>query len=188
MVLLITLNPLLQLFFVSCYQVSSINGLQWFVCFLVHPILLIIYFRYLNKSYSRSLFLTFDFVHIKTIRNNWSNQRDSECTFVQIFNINTPVKGIRLNDEYSFPLTHNDSRSAFLAKVVEWLDIWKKLPGKYGKLSAQAFNSFRHACILLPKFVNHLIGNSGFTYVLSSRLLNDTIEHHFGLYRMMSSV
>ena len=51
MVLLITLNPLLQLFFVSRYQVSSINGLLWFVCYLVHPILLIVYFRYLNKSY-----------------------------------------------------------------------------------------------------------------------------------------
>ena len=32
---------------------------------------------------SRSLFLIFDFVHIiKTIRNNWLNQRDSECTFI----------------------------------------------------------------------------------------------------------
>ena len=36
------------------------------------------------------------------------------------------------------------------------------------------------------EIVNHLAHNCGFDYVLTSRLQNDPIEHHFGLYRMMS--
>ena len=38
----------------------------------------------------------------------------------------------------------------------------------------------------LPKIVNFLTGNRQFQYVLSYRLQNDPLEHHFGLYRMMS--
>ena len=34
--------------------------------------------------------------------------------------------------------------------------------------------------------VNHLTQDCGFSYVLSSFLQNDPLEHHFGLYRMMS--
>ena len=36
------------------------------------------------------------------------------------------------------------------------------------------------------EIVDHLTHNCGFDYVLTSRLQNDPIEHHFGLYRMMS--
>ena len=34
--------------------------------------------------------------------------------------------------------------------------------------------------------MNYLTGGCGFSYVLSSFLQNDSIEHHFGLYRQMS--
>ena len=57
---------------------------------------------------------------------------------------------------------------------------------KRGRLSPQTFTSFCHFCIALPCIVNHLTGNCGYSYVLSSFLQNDPLEHHFGLYRMMS--
>ena len=43
----------------------------------------------------------------------------------KIFNVGTPNKGIRLNDEFSMPLLNNDKRFQFLSDVVRWLDEWK---------------------------------------------------------------
>ena len=83
-------------------------------------------------------------------------------------------------------LQSNDIRFVFLSDVVKWLDEWRTLPQKHGKLTAQTFTSFRHLCIVLEGIVNHLNKNCGFAYVLSSFLQNDPIEHHFGIYRMMS--
>ena len=57
---------------------------------------------------------------------------------------------------------------------------------KTWKLSPQTFTSFYHSCLALIEIVNRLTQNCGFDYVLISRLQNDPIEHHFGLYRMMS--
>ena len=104
----------------------------------------------------------------------------------KIFNVGTPNKGVRLNDTDSQPLRNNDTRFIFLSRVVEWLDFWKSMPGKHGKLTCQTFTSFRHSCICLQNTVNILTGPCQFAYVLSSFLQNDPIEHHFGLYRMMS--
>ena len=78
-------------------------------------------------------------------------------------------------------LQSNDIRFVFLSDVVKWLDEWRTLPQKHGKLTAQTFTSFRHSCILLEGIVNHLTKNCGFAYVLSSFLQNDPIEHHFGI-------
>ena len=103
-----------------------------------------------------------------------------------IFNVNTTHKHIRLNDEYSRPLERNDVRFTFLKLIANWLDCWRCRQGKHGKLSPQTFNSFSHSCLALIEIVNHLTQNCGFDYVLKSRLQNDPIEHHFGLYRMMS--
>ena len=80
----------------------------------------------------------------------------------------------------------NDKRFQFLSDVVTWLDEWKILPNKHGKLTAQTFTSFRHSCIVLEEIVNHLTKNCGFTYVLSVLIQNALIEHRFGIYRMMS--
>ena len=108
------------------------------------------------------------------------------CNVWKIFNINTPNKGILLKDKFSIPLTNNDTRFSFLQRVVDWVECWRAMPDKRGKLSPQTFTSFRHSCIALPSIVNHLTGNCGYLYVLSSFLQNDPLEHHFGLYRMMS--
>ena len=102
------------------------------------------------------------------------------------FNINTPNKGIRLNDELSLPLVNNDPRFHYLGRIVDWFDRWKTFPEKTGKLSTQTFTSFRHSCLALPKIVNHLTHNRGFSFVLSSFLQTDPLEHHFGLHRMMA--
>ncbi|KAI6655366.1 hypothetical protein LOD99_2201 [Oopsacas minuta] len=108
------------------------------------------------------------------------------CNVWKLFNINTPNKGILHKDEFSVPLTYNDIRFMFLQRVVDWAECWRVMPDKRGKLSPQTFTSFRHSCIALPCIVNHLTGNCGYSYVLSSFLQNDPLEHHFGLYRMMS--
>ena len=83
-------------------------------------------------------------------------------------------------------LTEDDWRFSFLNLISKWLDRWRSTNDKDGKLSPQTFVSFRHSCITLPLIVSHLIKNCDFSYVLSSRLQNDPIEHQFGLYRMMS--
>ena len=62
----------------------------------------------------------------------------------------------------------------------------KNLPKKTGKLTTQTFTSFRHSCIAITSIINHLIQHCDFTYVLTSFLQNDPLEHHFGLYRMMA--
>ena len=102
----------------------------------------------------------------------------------KIFNVNTPVKGIHLRDEYSLPLTNNDARFGFINHLVAWLDHWEHFP-ESGKLSKQTFTSFRHPLISLNKIVNHFTESCGFDYVLTSFLQNDPLEHHFGLYRRM---
>ena len=104
----------------------------------------------------------------------------------KIFNINTTHKHIRLNDEFSKPLEHNDERFTFLKLIANWPNCWRCRQGKHGKLSPQTFTSFSHSCLALIEIANHLTQNCGFDYVLTSRLQNDSIEHHFGLYRMMS--
>ena len=95
-------------------------------------------------------------------------------------------KHIRLNDEYSKPLKYVDERFTFLRLVTSWLERWRYRQGKHGKLTCQIFTSFSHSCLALMEIVNHLTHNCGFDYVITSQLQNDPIEHHFGLYRMMS--
>ena len=76
--------------------------------------------------------------------------------------------------------------SGFLKRVIDWTECWKALLDKNGELSSQTFTSLRHSCIALSAIVNHLTQDCVFLYVLSSFLQNDSLEHHFGLYRMMS--
>ena len=104
----------------------------------------------------------------------------------KLFNINRPNKNIRLNDDISEQFYYNDFCFGFLAKLVDWLDNWKSLPEKDGKLSAQTFTSIKHSCLALPRIVNYLAKECRFTYFLTYFLQTDTLEHHFGLYRMMS--
>ena len=53
-------------------------------------------------------------------------------------------------------------------------------------MPAQTLTSFKHSCLELPKILNYLNEHRQFKYVFSSRLQNDSLEHHIGLYRMMS--
>ena len=103
------------------------------------------------------------------------------CQFWKLFNVNTPWKGVRLNDRDSLPLVQDDPRFNFTSTLVRWLEYWRSLPFTRGKLTAQTFASFRHSSIALPKLVEYLTGECGFSYVLSSFIQNDPIEHHFGL-------
>ena len=56
-------------------------------------------------------------------RNNTPEFVDILLTVWRLFNVNTPFKGIRLNDHFSEPLTFNDERFLFLTRVVFWLDL-----------------------------------------------------------------
>ena len=94
------------------------------------------------QDYSRLKFKTNTADFVTIISNIW-----------KIFNINTPNKGIRLNDELSHPLVNNDSRFQYLGRIVDWLDQWKTFPEKSGKFTTQTFTSLRHSCLALPKIV-----------------------------------
>ena len=66
---------------------------------------------------------------------------------------------------------------------------WKILSctGKAGKLSSQTFASLIHTTKVIPKIINHLTSDEcGFSYVLTGFLQNDSLEKHFGVYRLMS--
>ena len=123
------------------------------------------------KDYSRLKFKTNTADFVTIISNIW-----------KIFNINTPNKGIRLNDELSHPLVNNDSRFQYLRKIVDWLDQWKTFPEKSGKLTTQTFTSLCHSCLALPKIVNHLTQNRGFYFVLSYFLQTDPLEPGCPIY------
>ena len=53
-------------------------------------------------------------------------------------------------------------------------------------MSTQTFTSLKHACLVLPQITNFLTETCGYSYLLTSFLQTDPLEHHFGLYRMMS--
>ena len=126
---------------------------------------------------------------LHAIRENLSSQTSEFISLItniwKISNVNTPNKGFRLNDTNSMSLRNNDVRFSFLSKVVEWLDNWKMMSGKLGKLSSQTFTIF-DILVLHSNTVIILTGSRGFTYVLSSFLQSDPLEHHFSLHRMMS--
>ena len=86
----------------------------------------------------------------------------------------------------SAPLCLNDSRLLFLKNFVSWLECWRALPTANGKLSPQTFKSFIHTCKALPLLLELICTKYGFKYLLTSRIQNDPLEHHFGLYRQMS--
>ena len=105
----------------------------------------------------------------------------------KIFNVSTPQKGTRLNEEFSKPLIRDDPRFSFLQRIVFWIDAWEVTTRtNKASLSRQTFTSLRHSCLTLPLIINHLTINCGFSYVLTTFLQNDPLEHHFGLYRQMS--
>ena len=60
----------------------------------------------------------------------------------EIFNVNSQMKGKRLRDSLPNPLIKNNECFYFLDKVVQWLDTWKLLPGKVGKLTFQPYQEF----------------------------------------------
>ena len=107
-------------------------------------------------------------------------------TIWDIFNVNWVGKDIRFNNPNLAPLRSSDQRLSFLEKVVKWLDTWRAIPTSNGKLTLQTFTSLKHTCIALPLLVRRLTVECGFEYLLTSRIQNDPLEHHFGLYRQMS--
>ena len=89
----------------------------------------------------------------------------------KIFNVSTPQKGTRLNEEFSIPLIGDDTCFSFLQRIVFWFDAWEATT-KTNKalLSRQTFTSLRHLCLALPLIIRHLTTNCGFSYVLPTFL------------------
>ena len=54
----------------------------------------------------------------------------------KILNVNAPTKGIPLRDNLSLSLTYNDSMFTFLSRIVHWLEHWKNIPAKFGKIES----------------------------------------------------
>ena len=85
------------------------------------------------------------------LQNELSNQEYQNNThdFVEIilqlwrlFNIYSPLRGKRLNDDMSRPLTYQDERFSFFTSVVIWFETWLALPRKVGKLSKKSVHQF----------------------------------------------
>ena len=93
---------------------------------------------------------------------------------------------IGFNDEMSAPLCLNDSRLLFLKNFVSWLECWRALPRANVKLSPQTFKSFIHSCKALLLQLELIWTKYGFKHLLTSRIQNDPLEHHFVLYGQMS--
>ena len=90
-------------------------------------------------------------------------------------------KNIRSKDDYSAPIYPADFRLQSLNNVASWLGSWVNLPFVSGKLTPQTITSFRHTCEALPLLVKELIENCGYQYLLTARIQNDALEHHFGI-------
>ena len=126
-------------------------------------------------------------------KNNISNQTSQFISLITRFwkmcNIHSPGKDIRLRDPDSRVFTLQDERFEFFSRFVSWLQDWKTLNcfGRDGKLSSHTFISLIHTCRVLPRIVNYLTSDAcGFSYVLTGFLQNDSLEKHFGVYRLMS--
>ena len=68
---------------------------------------------------------------LRIIDDSRKNTSDFICILLslwKIFNINTPFKGIRLNDSLSNPLILNDERFIFLTRIAFWLQALEALP------------------------------------------------------------
>ncbi|KAI6658772.1 hypothetical protein LOD99_15097 [Oopsacas minuta] len=68
------------------------------------------------------------------------------CNVWKIFNINTPNKGILHKDEFSVPLTYNDTRFMFLQRVVDWAECWRVIPDKRAGYSVHAYYKHSTKC------------------------------------------
>ncbi|KAI6651128.1 Transposable element P transposase [Oopsacas minuta] len=68
------------------------------------------------------------------------------CNVWKIFNINTPNKGILHKDEFSVPLTYNDTRFMFLQRVVDWAECWRVMPDKRTGYSVHAYYKHSTKC------------------------------------------
>ena len=95
-------------------------------------------------------------------------------------------QNIRFKDDYHAPIYPADFRLQYLNNVVSCLDNWVNLRFVYGKLTPQTLPSFRHTCEALPLMLKQLTENCGYQYLLTVRIQNDALEHHFGFYRQMS--
>ena len=128
-------------------------------------------------------------------RNNISNQTYQFISLINRFwkmcNIHSPGKDIRLRDPDLKVFQLEDDRFVFFSKFVSWLQDWRNFScsGRAGKLSSQTFISLIHTCQVIPKIVIYLTSfcfDCGFSYVLTGFLQNDSLEKHFGVYRLMS--
>ena len=138
------------------------------------------------KVFDESTMAAISLLNILTHNNQTHDFINIMVKLWKIFNINRPNKDLRFKDDFSRVLIHNDSRLGFITRIVYWIDAWKALPGKEGKLSPQTFTSLKHSCLALTFLVNHLTSECGFKYLLSYFFQTVPIEHHFGLYRMLS--
>ena len=88
------------------------------------------------------------------------------------------MKDIELKDEYLKKHENNHVRFSFLSKLIDWLNCWLLRSARVEIVSTN-FTSLTHSCLALAKIVNYITMHRQFNYILSSRLENDPLEHHF---------
>ena len=136
---------------------------------------------------------TYNAVLLYNEKNCISNQTYQFISLITRFwkmcNIHSPGKYIRLRDPDLKVFKLQDDRFVFFSMFVSWLQDWKTFScsGRAGKLSSQTFTSLIHTFQVIPKIINYLTSDDcGFSYVLTGFLQNDSLEKHFGVYRLMS--
>ena len=93
-------------------------------------------------------------------RNYISKTKSAEFTSIivslwKLFNVSTPHKGTRLNEEFSNALIRDDPRFSFLQRIVFWIDSWELTTRtNEASLSRQTFTSLRHSCLTISLTYN----------------------------------
>lgn len=105
-----------------------------------------------------------------------------------VLNVKTPSKGIRLNNRLQQPLTNKtlDERKMFLTDFLVWLEQWKTINAKSGKLSPQTFTALRHTTQGIIQLAEYCIKELNWDYILPGKFQTDVLESRFGQYRQLA--
>lgn len=119
---------------------------------------------------------------------NTSNFIEIILKWWKIFNIKSPKKGVRLNDDWQKPFSSlNDERFIFLDKFSEWLDIWHNTAGT-ASLTNETYTALSHSTKVMKEIITYLLNfeEIKFNYILPGKFQSDLLEQRFSQYRQMS--
>lgn len=119
---------------------------------------------------------------------NLSNYEDTAdylniiCTWWDIVNVKTSMKGLRSRNKFQEPVTKNSHHIfEFLNKFLHWLDRWDSY--HEGKLTRETHIALRESTDVYIKIANYCLTKKNFNYILLGQIQTDKLEERFGKYR-----